>query len=925
MAEKAADSEFENLEALEKTFQKVLMEVMADKSLDAFRAEYERLHDALIHCHKCNTELINRVKAMNEEIITNSSKVKSVLKLSHDDQKTIAKLRFEIDKSWRMVEIAQDREEKTKYIIEDLKVEAAKLQKLIETEGPTVFGPQPTSDELKCDVQELHREMQMYVDQIGVLTRDIADGKTKREQDLARIESLKREHESMSGDLVEQGNVRGAVDNECMEMMKEVMELKQRAQDAQNEIEENEHRKRCEKEKIKDLEWRIGIEQKTLKEAEDAKLGQQGRMRLTAKRLEDAKKQRERSHKAVMETSANIEEITKQIGELEKELAAVTSEGEEIQGVLDAMVKQREAVGAEMEQARKQVMELRNQMGDLSRDMVRSEADVAATTAAVDNLQKKKAKTRKSVLDERKKTKMVRDQGGDVLNDILGTKRVAHKQRQTIAQLTQESNRYQRQMGEGRSNEFAMRADKKFKDKENSNLTKSLQATQKQIGKQKLMTDIAMQQRDMVVNEIKDVQVEGSQVEEQNRALATEIKDLKERMRDKDQECIEIHLQRQNLKKVIKQLRSDVASWQEKLLKAQDEQSTLENKVVKSRYVSDVAARDVQSLRRDNTQLESGIRTLELTMHKKIDECSALRKKSAVLCSTISGGERTYNLKTKQIQDLFGELQMELAKQEKMKVETHHSQMLKQECIRLERQTVVAQARTRAMEEELDKPRYVHRWKFLESTAPDVFQMIQMTNSLRNQYMVKAATLQRVQEILQRTQQDADRAIRLVGTITSEERDEAVKFYTKALQRKARQMEQISSRISGQQNYVSDSKQNVEMLKTQIRDIKGQYYVDKKASEDLRSRSQVVRRSEDKKAVLNATRFVGGGFALPGSSTLRSSLSEAPKPLAGTLVTPSVVVPKVARNGKRSKLLGGWNAKRKPLNQYVKPTVDVKD
>ena len=925
MAEKAADSDFENLEALEKTFQKVLMEVMADKSLDAFRAEYERLHDALIHCHKCNTELINHVKAMNEEIITNSSKVKSVLKLSHDDQKTISSLQFEIDKAWRMVEIAEEREEKTKYIIEDLKVEAAKLARLIETEGATVFGPQPTSDELKRDVQELNREMQMYRDQIGVLTHDIAEGRTKRERDLARIDALKREHESMSGDLVEQGNVRGAVDSECMDMMKEVMELKQRARDAQNEIEENEHRKRCGKEKIADLEWRVGIEQKTVKEAEDAKLSQQGRMRLTAKRLEDARKQRERSHKAVMETSANIEEIAKQIEELNKELAAVTSEGEEIQGVLDAMVKQREAVGAEMEQARKQVMGLRNTMGDLTRDMVRSEADVAASTVAVDNLQKKKAKTRKSVLDEKKKTKMVKDQGGDVLNDILGTKRVAHKQRQTIAQLTQESNRYQRQTGEGRSNEFAMRADKKFKDKENSNLTKSLQATQKQIGKQKLMTDIAMQQRDMVLNEIKDMQKECSTVEEQNRALASEIKDLKETMRDKDQECIQIHLQKQNVKKIIKQLRSDVACWQEKVSKAQDEQSTLENKVVKSRYVNDVAARDVQSLKRENSQLESGIRTLELAMHKRIDECNALRKKGSVICSTISAGERTYTLKAKQIQDLFSELQMELAKQEKMKGETHHSQMLKLECLRLERQTIIAQARNRAMEEELEKPRYIHRWKFLENTNPYVFQMIQMTNSLRNKYMVKAATLQRVQEILQRTQQDADRAIRLVGTITSEERDEAVKFYTKALQRKARQVEAISSRISGQQNYVSDSKQNVEMLKTQIRDLKGQYYIDKKASDDLRSRSQVVRRSEDKKAVLNATRFVGGGFALPGSSTLRSSLSESPKPLAGTLVTPSVVVPKIARNGKKSKLLGGWNSKRKPLNQFVKPTVDVKE
>ena len=123
MSEKAVDSDFESLDALERTFQKVLMEVMADKSLDAFRTEYERIHDALVQCHTYNGHLVNHVKALNEEIIANSLKVNSVLKLSRDDQKTISGLRFEFDKAWRMVELAEERENKSKDIIEELKAE----------------------------------------------------------------------------------------------------------------------------------------------------------------------------------------------------------------------------------------------------------------------------------------------------------------------------------------------------------------------------------------------------------------------------------------------------------------------------------------------------------------------------------------------------------------------------------------------------------------------------------------------------------------------------------------------------------------------------------------------------------------------------------------------------------------------------------
>ena len=924
MSEKAVDSDFESLDALERTFQKVLMEVMADKSLDAFRTEYERIHDALVQCHTYNGHLVNHVKALNEEIIANSLKVNSVLKLSRDDQKTISGLRFEFDKAWRMVELAEERENKSKDIIEELKAEVAKLTRLIEADGAKVFGPVPTTDELERDVQGLQRELKMYRDQVQTMTADIKSGREKRAQDLKTIEELTNEHENMTNDITEQGNVRGNVDQECRDMMKEVMDLKKAAQEAKDAIEDNDEKKKCQKQKIVDLDDLAGIEKKAVKEAEDENQSQQGRMRLMAKRLDAAKEQRERSWTAIEEAKKKIANAEKEVADLKKELDDVTKETDDLQGVVDAMQKQREEVGVCADQTRKKIVQMKDEIVRLTREIVKGEANVATTTMAVDGLQKKKAKTRKAVLDEKKKTKMVKNQGTDVLNDILGTKKVAHVQRKAISDLSKETDRYQRQTSNGKSNESALKADKKFKEKENAALSKELQSTQKMIGRQKMLTDIALQQRDFVLNQIKDMQEECSRVEDGNKSLHLEIKELKELMRDKDEECVEIHLKRQNIDKLVKQLTTDVAALKLKVDAAQEEQSTLENRLVKSRYVTDVAERDVQSLRRENAQLESSVRTLERSVHNKVDECSALRQKSGVLCATISAEGETYTRKNKQVQDLLEELQSELAKQQTMQDKTYHLQMLKAERFRLEKQTIQAQARGRALEEELEKPRCVHRWRFLENTSPDVFQMIQMTNALRNKYMVKMATLQRFQELLQKTQKDADRAVRLLGTITADERDDAVKFYSKALQRKSRQVQALSSMISGQQSTVIDSKQNVEMLKTQLRDIKGQYYSEKKASDELRSKSQTVRRSEDKKSVMNGTRFVGGGFALP-SSIQRSSLSEAPRPLMTTLAAPSVVVPKVTSTGKTNKFLGGWNPKRKPLQQFLQPTVDVKE
>ena len=84
------DSAFE---ALEKDFQEVLQELMGDKSLEKFRVEYEKLHKALRKSHESEKRLMQKCRELNAEIVANSAKVSTALKLSQEDQATIASLK----------------------------------------------------------------------------------------------------------------------------------------------------------------------------------------------------------------------------------------------------------------------------------------------------------------------------------------------------------------------------------------------------------------------------------------------------------------------------------------------------------------------------------------------------------------------------------------------------------------------------------------------------------------------------------------------------------------------------------------------------------------------------------------------------------------------------------------------------------------
>ena len=71
----------------------VLQELMGDRSLEKFRAEYEKLHKALKKSHESEKRLMQKCRELNAEIVANSAKVSTALKISQDDQSTISSLK----------------------------------------------------------------------------------------------------------------------------------------------------------------------------------------------------------------------------------------------------------------------------------------------------------------------------------------------------------------------------------------------------------------------------------------------------------------------------------------------------------------------------------------------------------------------------------------------------------------------------------------------------------------------------------------------------------------------------------------------------------------------------------------------------------------------------------------------------------------
>ena len=114
---------------------------MGDESLKKFKTEYEKLHKALKKSHESEKRLMQKCRELNAEIIANGAKVTTALKLSQEDKTTIASLKQEIEKLWRMVDTAHEKESRARDTINQLKLEIANLTKLVEQGAGLSFGP----------------------------------------------------------------------------------------------------------------------------------------------------------------------------------------------------------------------------------------------------------------------------------------------------------------------------------------------------------------------------------------------------------------------------------------------------------------------------------------------------------------------------------------------------------------------------------------------------------------------------------------------------------------------------------------------------------------------------------------------------------------------------------------------------------------
>merc|ERR1711904_228204 len=157
---------------------------------------------------------------------------------------------------------------------------------------------------------------------------------------------------------------------------------------------------------------------------------------------------------------------------------------------------------------------------------------------------------------------------------------------------------------------------------------------------------------------------------------------------------------------------------------------------------------------------------------------------------------------------------------------------LKKEIHHLNKELLQEQSKCKALQEELENPMNVHRWRKLEGSDPATYEMIQKVKMLQKRLIAKTEEVVEKDMLIQEKEKLYVQLKNILARQPGPEVAEQLAWYSQNLKEKTRQMRQMSSELRLYHGQVTDLKDEIERYHKELQGLKQQYFA-RRRSENL--------------------------------------------------------------------------------------------
>ncbi|XP_057188652.1 cilia- and flagella-associated protein 58 isoform X2 [Triplophysa rosa] len=854
-----------SFETQEIDFQEVLKELEGDRNLEKFRVEYEKVAKALQKSHENEKRLMSKCKELNAEIVSSNVKLSTAMKMVDEDQATITTLKMEIDKAWKMVEAAHEKEVQAKKTIQKLKEEITNLNKLVEKgAGVSVDQEHSTVDLLKIK-EELTKQRDKLLSEVVTLRENLTEATSAQQE----IESEK---------------------NKAMET---IAQLRQDIQVHQNEVHRETRRKEKLEKEVKQLQSDLESKQSEIKsltqqsqslQDDQQKFEQQLQEQKiinekVSKELEQLQQRNTKLQQDNEQNSVSFEQLSLQNQQRASDLKLKEEEAIQLKQEVAKLTKLREGVQRRLRQMEEQKVEvekqrdtLKNQITGLEREMENSKNQTDTDKKAIDELVRERDILNKNTIKAANETEKqqtlvkIHEQSKKTLEqEILNYRDEAQKQRKIIYQLEKERDRYINEASDLTKKVLQNIEDIKMKEMQIFEYKKRIAESETKLKQQQNLYEDVRTERNLFSKNLIEAKDHNAEMKRKVKIVNHMFDQLKDEIKTKEvalekerQEFQQVERERETLKAELQKMRQQAQETKQFI----DKQEAEERKLL--RIVADA---DTERLRqkKELDQVISERDLLGTQLVRRNEALALLYEKIKIQESIMSKGEMQYSDRLEDIRLLKLEVKRQKREENILTRTVSKVEDLRQEVFHMQRELLKERTRCRALEEELSSPMNVHRWRKLEASDPSMYELIQKIHSLQRRLISKTQDVVEKELLLQEKEKLYVELKHILARQPGPEAAEKLQVYQRTLREKTKHLKALTAELNMHESQSEEYKYENERLAHELQEVKKKYLAQKRKDQEFREKERSLAQA-GQPAIQpqrpDGPRFTGGGFSL---------------------------------------------------------------
>lgn len=703
-------------------------------------------------------------------------------------------------------------------------------------------------------------------DKLNNVTDKHASAAQSHEQAVAEIESLK---ESLN--VQKQAYEREVRKKTAMEREKNMLE-------AQVKVEQD----------------RVSSKQNELSEQQDILAQQQDEAMLKNHEIENLhnkadaidqnnrklEKQRDSIEREVDAAKEENHLLKRAFKEKETELSGVKKEAQDLSKFNDKLKRQLQASQEKLLEAEEKKTALKTETGRLERDLEDSKKRVQEDNRKLDSVTQARDILAKKTLvagsETQAQKELVQQQENRLktLDQEIGVyKQEAAKQRQLMSNLEKERDRFINESSVASHRAMTALEDHKIADNQIFDYKKKIAEAEMRLKQQQSLYEAVRSDRNLLSKNHLETKGELRERVRQLKIMTHQIEQLKEEITTKEKKLTDTFNRFDVEKKQKEKLNDDMADMKLKTEKLQksiaDHNADQHNLNLNLAEIKNKNAR----LKKQHDEVLKERDMLSTQLTRREDELKLVYEKIKIQQSTLAKGETQYRnrlddirllkMKIKQLQREKTILAKTVANVEQLKTDVHHAQ----------RDLLKERTRCRALEEELETPLNVHRWRKLQGTDPAMYEKIQKIQTLQKRLISKTEEVVEKELMLQDSEREYVELKQVLARQPGPEVSEQLQIYQQTLKDKTKQLKSMASELNMYQAETSEYKYEIERLARELQDVKKKYFEHKRKEMLVRDKNMQFTNSQQ---MTGRQRVTGGGFNMshPGARSPQSEGKE---------------------------------------------------